>query len=183
MGSVIALSILFVSPTWWLVPFVMVAVAPMVVMPRRDHWSSAATGTSVFCFFTGPPLSLLGCGWVVVRRRRADQEPVVLWCSGRRLVRRVDDRREGRAGVMPGDRWGNRAATGDGCGGLDRRRETGRGQCRQDTDCDTSTVASSVKSSHRVLPSLPRSTLRGRRSGVNGPARETRLTDQAVTGL
>ena len=38
MCTVLALSVLFVTPTWWLVPFVAVSVAVIVVMPRLEGW-------------------------------------------------------------------------------------------------------------------------------------------------
>lgn len=47
MGTVIALSALFLSPTWWLVPFVAVAVVLTVVMPRLDRWFFARYGDRV----------------------------------------------------------------------------------------------------------------------------------------
>lgn len=47
MGTVIALSALFLSPTWWLVPFVAVAVVLTVVMPRLDRWFFARHGDRV----------------------------------------------------------------------------------------------------------------------------------------
>ena len=37
-GTALALSVLFVRPTWWLVPFVLVSVALIVVMPRLQPW-------------------------------------------------------------------------------------------------------------------------------------------------
>ncbi|MQA78745.1 MAG: cation:proton antiporter [Streptosporangiales bacterium] len=47
MGTVIALSVLFVSPTWWLVPFAAVSVALVVVMPRLDEWFFTRYGNRV----------------------------------------------------------------------------------------------------------------------------------------
>jgi Kef-type K+ transport system membrane component KefB len=38
MGTVLALSLLFIRPTWWLLPFVAVSVALIAVMPRLDGW-------------------------------------------------------------------------------------------------------------------------------------------------
>lgn len=37
-GTALALSVLFVRPTWWLIPFVLVSVAIIVVMPRLQPW-------------------------------------------------------------------------------------------------------------------------------------------------
>lgn len=47
MGTVVALSVLFVSPTWWLVPFVVVSVVFIVVMPRLDRWFFGRYGDRV----------------------------------------------------------------------------------------------------------------------------------------
>jgi Kef-type K+ transport system membrane component KefB len=38
LGTVAALSLLFISPSWWLVPFVVVSIALIVGMPRLDDW-------------------------------------------------------------------------------------------------------------------------------------------------
>ncbi len=38
LGTVLALSALFISPSWWLVPFFGASVALIVVMPRLDDW-------------------------------------------------------------------------------------------------------------------------------------------------
>jgi Kef-type K+ transport system membrane component KefB len=38
LGTVIALAVLFVTPTWWLVPFVAASVVLIVVMPRLEGW-------------------------------------------------------------------------------------------------------------------------------------------------
>ena len=43
----IALSVLFVTPTWWLVPFVVVSVALIVVMRRLERWFFARYGDRV----------------------------------------------------------------------------------------------------------------------------------------
>lgn len=45
--AVVALSALFVEPTWWLVPFVGVSIALMVVMPRLDGWFIRRYGNRV----------------------------------------------------------------------------------------------------------------------------------------
>jgi Kef-type K+ transport system membrane component KefB len=37
-GTALALSVLFVRPTWWLVPFVLVSAALIVLMPRLQPW-------------------------------------------------------------------------------------------------------------------------------------------------
>jgi Kef-type K+ transport system membrane component KefB len=44
---VIALSVLFIAPTWWLVPFVAVSVGLIVVMPRLDRWFFTCYGDRV----------------------------------------------------------------------------------------------------------------------------------------
>jgi Kef-type K+ transport system membrane component KefB len=38
LGTVIALAVLFVTPTWWLVPFVAASAVLIVVMPRLEGW-------------------------------------------------------------------------------------------------------------------------------------------------
>lgn len=38
MCTVLALSLLFIRPTWWLAPFVAVSAALILVMPRLDEW-------------------------------------------------------------------------------------------------------------------------------------------------
>lgn len=47
MGTVLALSVLFISPNWWLVPFVGVSALLIVVMPRLDGWFFARYGDRV----------------------------------------------------------------------------------------------------------------------------------------
>jgi Kef-type K+ transport system membrane component KefB len=47
LATVIALSVLFVTPTWWLVPFVVVSVALIVVMRRLERWFFARYGDRV----------------------------------------------------------------------------------------------------------------------------------------
>jgi len=47
MGTVLALSVLFISPNWWLVPFVVVSALLIVVMPRLDGWFFARYGDRV----------------------------------------------------------------------------------------------------------------------------------------
>ena len=37
-GTALALSVLFVRPTWWLMPFVLVSVALIVLMPQLQPW-------------------------------------------------------------------------------------------------------------------------------------------------
>jgi Kef-type K+ transport system membrane component KefB len=47
MGTVLALSVLFVRPTWWLVPFVAVSVLLIVTMPRLEGWFFGRYGSRV----------------------------------------------------------------------------------------------------------------------------------------
>lgn len=47
MGTVLALSLLFIRPTWWLVPFVLVSAALIVVMPRIGSWFFGRYGSRV----------------------------------------------------------------------------------------------------------------------------------------
>ena len=47
LGTVLALSLLFVRPTWWLVPFVAVSVGLIVVMPRLEGWFFSRYGNRV----------------------------------------------------------------------------------------------------------------------------------------
>jgi Kef-type K+ transport system membrane component KefB len=47
LGTAIALSALFITPTWWLVPFAAVSVALIVVMPKLDGWFFARYGSRV----------------------------------------------------------------------------------------------------------------------------------------
>jgi Kef-type K+ transport system membrane component KefB len=47
MGTVLALSLLFVRPTWWLVPFVAVSALLIVVMPRLEGWFFGRYGSRV----------------------------------------------------------------------------------------------------------------------------------------
>jgi Kef-type K+ transport system membrane component KefB len=47
LGTVVALSLLFVRPTWWLVPFVAVSIALILVMPRLEGWFFARYGNRV----------------------------------------------------------------------------------------------------------------------------------------
>lgn len=47
MATVLALSLLFIRPTWWLLPFVAVSAALIVVMPRLEGWFFARYGNRV----------------------------------------------------------------------------------------------------------------------------------------
>jgi Kef-type K+ transport system membrane component KefB len=47
LGTVLALSVLFISPTWWLVPFVAGSVALIVVMPRLEGWFFGRYGSRI----------------------------------------------------------------------------------------------------------------------------------------
>jgi Kef-type K+ transport system membrane component KefB len=47
LGTVLALSALFVTPNWWLVPFAVVSVAMIVVMPRLEGWFFRRYGSRV----------------------------------------------------------------------------------------------------------------------------------------
>jgi Kef-type K+ transport system membrane component KefB len=47
LGTVLALSVLFVTPTWWLVPFAAVSIALIVVMPRLEGWFFGRYGNRV----------------------------------------------------------------------------------------------------------------------------------------
>jgi Kef-type K+ transport system membrane component KefB len=38
LGTVLALSALFVTPTWWLVPFVAASIGLIIIMPRLEGW-------------------------------------------------------------------------------------------------------------------------------------------------
>jgi Kef-type K+ transport system membrane component KefB len=47
LGTVVALSLLFVRPTWWLVPFAAVSITLIVVMPRLESWFFRRYGARV----------------------------------------------------------------------------------------------------------------------------------------
>jgi len=47
LGTVLALSLLFIHPNWWLLPFLGVSVALIVVMPRLDRWFFVRYGNRV----------------------------------------------------------------------------------------------------------------------------------------
>jgi len=47
LGTVLALSLLFVRPTWWLVPFVLVSAGLIFAMPRLEGWFFARYGNRV----------------------------------------------------------------------------------------------------------------------------------------
>lgn len=47
MATVIALSVLFISPNWWLVPFVLVSIALIVLMPKLEDWFFRRYGSRV----------------------------------------------------------------------------------------------------------------------------------------
>ncbi|WP_326631745.1 cation:proton antiporter [Nonomuraea fuscirosea] len=47
LGTVAALSVLFIQPSWWLIPFAAVSVALIAVMPRLDRWFFARYGNRV----------------------------------------------------------------------------------------------------------------------------------------
>ena len=47
LGTVAALSVLFVTPSWWLLPFVLVSVGLIIGMPRLDRWFFGRYGNRV----------------------------------------------------------------------------------------------------------------------------------------
>jgi Kef-type K+ transport system membrane component KefB len=47
LGTVLALSSLFIRPNWWLVPFIGVSIGLIVAMPRLDRWFFARYGDRV----------------------------------------------------------------------------------------------------------------------------------------
>jgi Kef-type K+ transport system membrane component KefB len=47
LATVAALSLLFISPSWWLVPFALVSVVLIVAMPRVDEWFFGRYGNGV----------------------------------------------------------------------------------------------------------------------------------------
>jgi Kef-type K+ transport system membrane component KefB len=47
LGTVLALSLLFINPTWWLVPFVAASIALIVAMPRLEGWFFGRYGNRV----------------------------------------------------------------------------------------------------------------------------------------
>jgi Kef-type K+ transport system membrane component KefB len=47
LGTVLALSALFIRPNWWLVPFIGVSIGLIVAMPRLDRWFFARYGDRV----------------------------------------------------------------------------------------------------------------------------------------
>jgi len=47
LGTVLALSLLFVRPTWWLVPFVLVSAGLIFAMPKLEGWFFARYGNRV----------------------------------------------------------------------------------------------------------------------------------------
>jgi Kef-type K+ transport system membrane component KefB len=47
LGTVLALSALFITPSWWLVPFVATSVALILVMPRLEEWFFGRYGNRV----------------------------------------------------------------------------------------------------------------------------------------
>ncbi len=46
-GTALALSLLFIRPTWWIVPFILVSTAVIVVMPRLKPWFFSRYGNRV----------------------------------------------------------------------------------------------------------------------------------------
>jgi len=46
-GTALALSLLFIRPTWWILPFVGVSVAIIVIMPRLHPWFFSTFGNRV----------------------------------------------------------------------------------------------------------------------------------------
>ncbi len=47
MGTVLALSVLFIRPTWWLVPFIAASVLLIIVMPKLEGWFFSRYGSRV----------------------------------------------------------------------------------------------------------------------------------------
>ncbi|WP_328828871.1 cation:proton antiporter [Streptomyces sp. NBC_00252] len=47
LATVLALSVLFIRPTWWLLPFVAASVLLILVMPRLERWFFAQYGNRV----------------------------------------------------------------------------------------------------------------------------------------
>jgi len=65
LGTVLALSVLFVRPTWWLVPFGAVSVGLIVVMPRLEGWFFGRYGSRVIePEIKGAFAALLGLMWL-----------------------------------------------------------------------------------------------------------------------
>jgi Kef-type K+ transport system membrane component KefB len=46
-GTALALSLLFIRPTWWIVPFILVSAALIVIMPRMKPWFFSRYGKRV----------------------------------------------------------------------------------------------------------------------------------------
>jgi Kef-type K+ transport system membrane component KefB len=46
-GTALALSLLFIRPTWWIIPFILVSVAVIVIMPRLKPWFFSRYGNRV----------------------------------------------------------------------------------------------------------------------------------------
>lgn len=46
-GTALALSLLFIRPTWWIVPFVLVSAVLIVIMPRLKPWFFSRYGSRV----------------------------------------------------------------------------------------------------------------------------------------
>ena len=46
-GTALALSLLFIRPTWWVIPFILVSVAVIIIMPRLKSWFFPRYGNRV----------------------------------------------------------------------------------------------------------------------------------------
>jgi Kef-type K+ transport system membrane component KefB len=65
LGTVAALSLLFITPSWWLIPFVAASVALIVAMPKLDAWFFSRYGNRVIePEFKGALAALLVLMWL-----------------------------------------------------------------------------------------------------------------------
>lgn len=79
LGTVGALSLLFITPTWWLVPFVAASVVLIVVMPRLDDWFFSRYGNRVIePEIKGAFAALLLLMWLAERAHSNATLPVFL---------------------------------------------------------------------------------------------------------
>ena len=65
LGTVAALSLLFITPSWWLIPFTAASVALTIGMPKLDNWFFARYGNRVIePEFKGALAALLVLMWL-----------------------------------------------------------------------------------------------------------------------
>jgi Kef-type K+ transport system membrane component KefB len=94
LGTVAALSLLFITPSWWLMPFAAASVALIIGMPKLDSWFFVRYGNRVIePEFKGALAALLVLMWLAAARWGTRSTPPHVRVPGRPAI---------QDGQMPG---------------------------------------------------------------------------------